>query len=274
MKKIRFGLVNGGGGVADTFLFTPCFAACDTTLEVACDTFWASDLASVLSSICKIEFVKNPITQEESFLRYGKPHDGYMGWNGLHAARNYLRLFGLPPNPCIPVAKSPSHELAWAHGFLSQYRNPVVFTPMPGGYQNKNDHAARGKFLPPEYWKPILQKLSEHRDILYFTSAQNYVEMPHTVPLKGFPVSKIAAAMEYTKRHLGIENGLLHMAVALGCKSHVYIPSLGFYKNHCFPAYIYTKEMFELSGQSPRVYYHLFSETGFQIDKEHENRPN
>lgn len=266
MKTIRFGLNANRTSVGDIFLLTPAFASCRTILEVPCDTFCASDISSVLSSVCEIDFVKNPISENESFSKYGIGPDGPRGWNGLHATRNYLRLFGLPLNPCIPVAKSPPWELEWADKFLKQYRDPIVFTPMPGGYQDQNDHTASGKFLPPKYWSPILEKIHESRDILYFTSAGNYVEMPFTVPLKGFPVGKIAAVMELTKRHFGVENGLLHMAVALGCQSHVYIPSFGFYKNHCFPAYIYTKNMFELSNQTPRVYYHLFSETGFKID--------
>ncbi len=234
------------------------------TFEVPVDSFCASDLAAVLGSVSKVEFHRQPISHAETFARYGVPGRSFHGgWNGLHAAVNYLFQLGLPVGNPIPWARPPSYEIDWARQFLSAYRSPVVFTPMPGGFKNPNDLAARSKFLPPQFWSQRTQNLERDHDILYFTSHDNHVPIPHTIPLLGFPVAKIAAVMFVAGQHMGVENGLLHLAVAMGAQSHVFVPTVGMSKHHCFAAYAYTEEMWAAAGESPRVVYHLFSEVGY-----------
>lgn len=261
-RTIRYGL-SRSFGVADTFLMTPVFRQIKTVIEVPRDCFCALDIASILGSIAQIELVKEPISQTESLNRYGiGAHNMNNGFNGLHAAENYLRLYGLNTKDALPAASAPKRELEWAFQFLRAYRNPITFTPMPGGFKNPQDRSARGKFLPPDHWDGILSGIKKDHDILYFTSRDNYVPMPHCIPLIGFPVAKIAAIMQLTQRHLGVENGLLHMAMAMGSTVHAYIPSTGFYENHCFPVYMYRQDMFQ--GRPHRAFYHPFESVGFK----------
>lgn len=259
---IRWGLTRSFG-VADAFLMTPVFRQTNAIVEVPRDCFCALDIASVLGSVAKIQLVQNPISQIDSLNRYGiGAHNVNQGFNGLHAAKNYLRLYGLSTTDCLPHAGTPKHELEWALQFLKSYRNPITFTPMPGGFKNPLDRTARGKFLPPEHWDRILAEMQRDHDILYFTSRDNYVPMPRCIPLVGFPVAKIAAVMQLTRKHLGVENGLLHLAIAMGSTVHAYVPSSGIYENHCFPAYMYTSDMF--GGGPHRAFYHSFRSVGFE----------
>ncbi len=236
------------------------------TFEIPVDSFCASDLAAVLGSVAKIEFCRDPISHGDTFARYGMPGRSFpegCGWNGMHATVSYLYQLGLSLDNPIPWARPPAYEIDWATQFLKAYHNPIVFTPIPGGLKNPEDLSARSKFLPPQHWAPQLAELERKHDVLYFTSRDNHVPFPHTIPLLGFPIAKIAAVMFVTKFHMGVENGLLHLAVAMGAESHVFVPTIGMGKHHCFAAYAYTNEMWQAAGEPPRVRYHLFEEAGF-----------
>ena len=257
---LRWGL-NRSFGIADVFLMTPVFAQMDTIIEAPRDCVCALDLAEILRSVATIEIVKDPISPEEAVRLYSPSSIPTSSGTILHAAKGHLRRYGLPETDCIPRASAPNHDLEWATIFLKAYHNPVTFAPMPGGFKNPMDRTARGKFLPPENWNRILAENGKNHDILYFTSRDNYVPMPHCHPIIGLSPSKMAAIMQLTRKHVGVENGLLHMAIAMGCTVHAYIPSIGIYENHCFPIYMYTQDMF--GTEACRAFYHTFKSIGF-----------
>lgn len=253
-RQIRWAYPKGGGfGVGDTFLFTPVCRQADVTWEIPVDSFCASDLASILQSVARIEYVHTPITEPESLAlyasQYGQPPQTAPLVN---AAQGYLARYGLDTRDCIPAALPPACEVEWARRWLKQWRNPVVFTPVPGGLSNPADEVARSKWVPPLHWEPTLRRLSAHHDLLYFTARNHYVPFPIAIPLLGFSMAKVAAVQHVCRRHLGVENGLLHMAVAMGAECWVGLPTADL--NHqSFRPYIYAEHQW--GSQPNRVSY-------------------
>lgn len=241
LKPIRVGIPLNFNTVGDTFLMTPLARHANVTWEIPVDTFCASDLGSILSSVANIEYTKEPITEEASFRLYGV-EASYTGWSGLHATRYYLSVYGFPIHDCIPSATPPQHEIDWAQKFLSHYRAPICFSPIPGGLRNANNTHARSKYVIPEWWEPTLRRLKDSHDILYFTAKDNYIPFPYATPMLGFPIAKIAAVQHLTKSHLGVENGLLHLGVAMGVECRVGIPVSNI-NNESLVPYLYSEDM-------------------------------
>lgn len=243
-RRIRWGYPSGGGlGVGDTFLFTPVCRQADVIWQMPVDSFCASDLGSILSSVAQVEYVIEPIKEDESLAEYQVLY-GRTSANQspVNAAQGYLNRYGLNIKDCIPEARPPAHEVDWAYRWLACYRSPIVFTPMPGGFNAKDNSSALAKWIPPENWTMILKNLSKNHDILYFTARDNYVYFPYTKPLLGFSLAKISAIQYVTKRHLGVENGLLHMAVAMGATCWVGIPTKNL-NQHTFVPYLYADNL-------------------------------
>lgn len=261
-RQIRFGFPRGAPSVGDTFLFTSLCRYTDVTYEIPVDSFCASDIASILQSVARIEYVDTPITEEESLQLYTRqygPVPPLPMTRGIHSARRWLMRYGLDAPNALPFAEPPMHEVEWARKWLVRYKNPIVFTPIPGGMNNPNDLMARTKFVHPELWSTTLKRLSQDHDLLYFTARDNYIPFPYVKTLLGFPVAKIAAIMWLCRRHIGVENGLLHMAIAMGAKCRVGMPTVdgkSFYDACDY--YIYAGNMWDT--EPCRAFYHLFDD--------------
>lgn len=262
-RQIRWGWPKGGFGVGDTFLFTSVCRYTDVTYEIPVDSFCGSDLGSILQSVARVEYVHDPITFEESMALYARqygPVPPLPQVRGLHAARAWLLRFGIDAANALPHAEPPMHEVDWARKWLRRYHNPIVFTPIPGGLKNPSDRLAQTKYVPPEMWDATLTRLSRDHDLLYFTALDNHRPFPHVKTLLGFPVAKIAAIMWLCRKHLGVENGLLHLAIAMGATCRVGMPTVNgrsFYDD-C-DHYVYAGQMW--NTEPCRAFYHLFEDT-------------
>jgi hypothetical protein len=261
-RQVRFGFPTNGFSVGDTFLFTPVCRYTDVTYEIPVDSFCASDIASVLQSVARIEYVHTPIKEEESFAQYVAqygPVPQIPPVRCLHSARRWLLRYGIDAPNALPYAEPPMADVEWAMKWLRLYRRPIVFTPIPGGLSNPADLLARYKYVPPQVWTATLERLARDHDLLYFTAREHHVPFPHVKTLLGFPVAKIAAIMWLCKRHLGVENGLLHLAIAMGATCRVGMPTIDG-KSLCEVAdyYVYAGDMWRT--EPCRAFYHLFDD--------------
>lgn len=265
-RQIRFGFPPNTFGVGDTFVFTSVCRYADVTYEIPVDSFCASDLASILQSVARVEYVHEPISEAQSLAEYVSqygPVPEMPPVRGVHASRRWLWRYGINAANALPHVEPPIADIDWAMKWLRLYRNPIVFTPIPGGLRNPDDAVARTKYVLPELWEATLGRLARDHDLLYFTARDNYVPFPHVKPLLGFPVAKIAAVLCLCRRHLGVENGLLHLAIAVGATCRVGMPTVD--GKSCYNAadyYVYAGDMWQT--EPCRAFYHLFDYGGDQ----------
>ena len=112
-----------------------------------------------------------------------------------------------------------------------------------------------------EEWDFITEKLSANHDIIFFSKSgarSNNFNIKHTTKIFDMDIRKMCSIFNYCKFHLGIENGLLHAALASGSKTLCFVEGFGWNTGWLFTNYGYTENIWK--NESCRAFYQLKSE--------------
>lgn len=254
MKKITFG-ISDKPDLGDLLLLTPLFKHnCDCTMQFT-RTSRGVRFAELFEGLTNIEFVDNVLTDAEYYNKYGNLSKKLPL---SHACKSYASIFGIETNDFIPYIKITEKDIRFADNFLKGLKNPITFAPVAGGLGVGDDSFARSKMLHPDNWNKITEELSKNHDILYFSSSSKNFPVKNVINMFDLTYREMCAIFNKCKKHIGIENGLLHAAIASGSKVFAVVPGFGWNIGYYFPNYGYTDDMWNLEPK--RCFYYLFND--------------
>ena len=239
MKTIRFGMLEGSIGDAITLL--PVANNSDFTLEA---TSYHSRI-QIFQHNCKVEITDKLTLEQESIEKYGA---GVQREPYLHAALNFLKVFGVETEDPLPSMNLLQEELEfgedWIKSRFSEEKQVLVFSPTIAGLKENFDDCRRFRFLPTQYWEWMIEKLSARFEMVYTCQESDFI------PLKGnyirlhLPVRQTAAVLRAAGLFLGVDSGIHHLSVANGVQTFVLVPTRRFGPGYCFTNYCYEDPSF------------------------------
>ena len=252
MKEIRYGIPDKPD-LGDTLLLTPVFKNNPGTMEFN-RTARGAQISELFRGLCDIRFVDKVLPESEYFTRYGnitkkQPLN--------HACKNYCSIFGVETNDFIPKIILTEDEKQFAREFTKDLRNPITITPITGIFPNDPQKTATW-MLSQEKWNELTAELSKKHDILYFSKSGTDFKINNTIELFGMDVRKMCALFNICGRNIGIENGLLHAAIASGATTYNLIQGYSWGYNIYAPNYIYTPDMWQ--NEPKRAFYFLLND--------------
>lgn len=246
---LRFGVPHHTG-IESTFLATVVFRYNRNAIIEFRDTDRGRQLATVFEGMGQIQFVKEPISLEESIRLYGDPA---LQDNQAHIAEMYVRSLQLNHSNYIPWVALRPDEILWAKRYVAQFRNPICLCPAAGDASSNPDGFKR--MLPERGWSRIVDALHGQYDFIYFTKADNHFPIKHTTPVFELTLRQMCAVFRVAGIYLGIECGLHHGAIAAGAYSKCLInPNQ---TEYFAPNTVYTPGMWQ--EEPKRVEYYPFS---------------
>lgn len=138
--------------------------------------------------------------------------------DGHHRAKRTLNWFDQNGSH-LPVIKLTGQEIAAARKRLASKRPGIVFVP------TTSRHWAHVRMRPPEFWEPIVSRLSKQFDLYQY----GYDDYPLVTPAIRHPRGSIreqAATYAVLGRYLGVDTGDLHLMLAVGGICAVLTPDL------------------------------------------------
>jgi hypothetical protein len=256
MKKLRFGLPDKPD-TGDTFLITPLFKNNDNFILELNDSVRGREIADIFKGMTEIEFVEQVMPEYYYFEKFGVNQSSPF----IHGCKRYLEIFGIKTNDYIPYIKLTDEDKEFAKNFLKDFKSPITISPIAGGYENNNDFFALEKMLSIDDWNFITEKLSPNHDILFFSKSglkSNNFNIKNTIKIFDMDIRKMCSIFNYCKLHIGIENGLLHAALASGSKTISFVEGFGWNTGWLFANYGYTKDMW--INETCRSFYLLKSD--------------
>lgn len=184
------------------------------------DTERGRQLATIFDGLGHARFVKDPITIEESFRRYGDPRKQD---HKAHICQMHVDTLCMGHNNYIPWIMLQPAELIWAKRWCAQFRNPVCICPVAGAAKQNVGGEGYGRMLPMEQWQRIVDALRDQYDFIYFTKEDNYLPLRHVHPVFHLTLRQMCAVFRVSGLYLGIECGLHHGAIAAGAYTKCFI---------------------------------------------------
>lgn len=253
MKKIVFGIPNKPD-LGDTLLITPLFKhnpGCTIEFE---RTAIGVQNASLFEGLAEIKYVNKVKTEAEYFEMNGGSIDRRDRFG--HACKAYASMMGMDDiDDFIPYIHITDKDKEFANKFLEGLKNPITLTPVAGGFK-KNCQLALSRMLSQEKWNEITEELSKNHDILYFSETGTNYPIKNTIEVFGLTKREMAAIFNKCKLNIGIENGLLHLALASGATICSLIAGTKNEGGLWFPNYGYTNDMWK--NEPCRAFYCLF----------------
>lgn len=252
MKEIIYGIPDKPD-LGDTLLLTPLFKNNPGTIEFN-RTPRGVQISELFRGLANIKFVDKVLPESEYFTKYG---DITKKLPLSHACKNYCSIFGVETNNFIPKVILAEEEKQFAREFIKDLKNPITITPITGAFPN-DPQKTNTWMLNQEKWNELTAELSKKHDILYFSGPGTKFPINNTIELFSMDVRKMCAIFNICGRNIGIENGLLHAAIASGATTYNLVHTFGWGYNIYAPNYIYTDDMW--TNEPKRAFYFLMDD--------------
>ncbi len=251
VTPFRFGVYHKRG-IESTFMVTPVFRYHRDAIIEFHDTERGRVLADIFTGMGHIRFVKDPITIEEAFARYGNPKAQD---HCAHICKMHVDAMAMGHNNYIPWMVFSPADILFAKRFLAQFRNPIVICPVAGAAVQNPGGEGYGRMMPMASWQRIVDALRDEHDFVYFTKEDNHIPLKHTHPVLNLSLRQMCAVFKVAQIYLGIENGLHHGAIAAGAHTRCFI-NLNL-RQFFAPNTFYTDDMWW--DEPKRVQYYSYS---------------
>lgn len=252
MKEIVYGIPDKPD-LGDTLLLTPVFKNNPGTMEFN-RTARGSQISELFRGLCDIRFVDKVLPESEYFNIYG---DITKKQPLSHACKNYCSIFGVETNDFIPKIILTEEEKQFAREFTKDLRNPITITPIAGNFPT-DMQKTKTWMLGQNEWNELTSELSKEHDILYFSKSGTNFPINNTIEMFGMDVRKMCAIFNICGRNIGIENGLLHAAIASDATTYNLVHTFSWGYNIYAPNYIYTDDFWQ--NETKRAFYFLMDD--------------
>ena len=239
----RFRIGNQGGGIGDSLQITPVFKYfTDGIIEVK-DNEQGYKVGRLYEKMAKVIYLDNPITQEESFIKYGDINKSHPLRNG---ALNYLTIYGIEnkvsPIPWVVLADM---EVEWAENYLKKYHNPVIVVTSTAA-SDRDSNGNHSRCMSRESWQDIINFYSSTgHQVIHIGSPNNKHSFDNVFREFDLNVRQAAACFKVVKKVITVDTGLYHLALAAGAYTKCLVPTFGWGDNYYFPNWSYTPNMFD-----------------------------
>jgi hypothetical protein len=251
-----------GGEIGDNICLTPIFKYFkNSTIEIHDTEIGRNKVAKIFEGIAKVVFKKEPISYWDAIKSYG---DISKFNPNIYVVQNYFNIFGIENTSLIPYIILRDEEIEWAKGFLRQYENPIVFSPMTknGRFLFKKEYSNISeqewdRQLPYKEWYKVIEVAKDKFSLLQFNHEEDSLNHPNITNIKGLNIREIAACCKLIGKYLGVDTGIKNLALSVGCSGQIIVPSFGKYYDYNFPSWNLPSDYFP---KEQIVKYYLFSE--------------
>lgn len=238
------------GGIGDYLSFTAIFKVLKNCEMRLFDHPKAKANSRLFDGLCDVSFTddKNLLICPES----DHPNQAQKKIEGLGISHL---------TNCIPQIQLTEQEKRWADQCITPYGDCVAFVADTAGGYNKNDSQARYRMY--DDWEPILTEYQKRYTVLQFGLSNKMTKFNHVdYVIEDLNVRELAASYWKIGRYLGVNTGDYHLALSVGAKANVLVPS---------PSYFYMFEQWEYQdilwkNEKVRVKYVLFEDAKGIID--------
>lgn len=260
MKAIQFGIPHTS--IESTFLATCLFRNSPTSTVQVRDTWYGRNIGSIFEGMARVAYVDQPIPEDIAMKMYGNPAKRDFS---DHVAKMYVNSFEMGHDNYIPWMTFTPSDIERARDIVSRFKGPICISPICGQYHRDRDWRKHVRMMDLSVWhKMVSQFKRAGRDVFYFTSSKNYVEIPGTIPFLDIPLRDMCALFRVSGHYAGIENGMLYGAIASGARCLCIIPE---HNNTHFVAknWVFTDDMWK--HEAKRVFYITMSEMVAKADQ-------
>jgi hypothetical protein len=210
-----------------------------------------------------LKYVANDIQIVDKYSEINTIESFHGKYNNEHFCKDLLsRVQDLSGEEnLIPYVKLSKSEIDYGLKFCSKFDKPVIiFNPIPGGY-HLTCPTALYKMLDFKKWEEILFELSKKYTIIHVSRFENSIDFPYTIKNEDLSLNmrKLIAVLRISGKYVGIESGMLHLAIAAGAFCFSIIPhNDGYHNGINWQNWIYTEDMWKF--EPCRIKYYIFDE--------------